>query len=955
MADESYSKYYTLMKTSFFSKTLRAILLGLGLFACSSAYVLAQNPYVPLWEHLPDGEPRVFEDPDHPGKYRAYIIGSHDVRYDSYCGPDIHAWSAPVEDLNNWTDEGPIFTYFVDNQWDVMYAPDLVEIIRNGKKIYILYPHSRGANREAMVCIGERPDGPFIPLNLTKDGTKTVEGSTMGFDPSVFVEKITDPSDPDYEIGFRAYGFWGFQRSSAAQLDQKTMYSVRPGTEVIPYFIPASQSYGHVREIPGVTYPALYKDQKLEDFNFFEASSIRQVGNKYVWVFSGHSGPDYGVGSSNSTLRYAYGDSPMGPWRSGGVLVDSRAIVPNEDGSHLKDSFSGHNTHGSLLQINDQWYVFYHRAPRGFGNARQPMVAPVTIQWDEKPVAEGGKVVIKGYDPYSADNTWTAKASDGFEYTGAEVTSEGFNIFGLDPYKYYSAGYACYMSDFSLMQDTHDIWGSAMDVTNVKNGDILGFKYFGFGGLKTAQKGLKPFEGTKAGNKTAINVFATPRTDKAFKIIVMMDGPWSNAAWNGKKIAEINVPAGSARKVTKFTADVAKSVDGIGGKHAIYIIGEGADGVLFDLQGLGFSSKSKKISYPVTPSVTVKVGNDVIDFGKSPKFSTNANGIVFLDTFEKYITVTADQDTKVTASSDNKKVKFTITQPEGHTGDAAIEASYNGMVKKYIIHIKDREPLYKEKEVLVAKDFEIRQIDEHTWHGNGHRVYNESFYIIEGENRALLIDCGTSLEDLNKAVAQITDKPVTLIATHVHGDHTGSAVNYYREIYINAADMVNAQTQLSDYRGRINYLTDGQIIDLGGRQIEVMFTPGHTPGSTTFFDKAAGYGFSGDAFGSTNLLLSTNFPTLYNTASRTLEYMQKNGIEKLYSGHYHGNDTESVKRVADIKQMAREMIDGTYKGEIFNGSGNLDKYITNGEVKINFSSKTPVLDLTPRSPFGRRN
>src|SRR5512140_2085079 len=45
------------------------------------------NPYLPLWEHLPDGEPRVFEDPDRPGNYRIYIIGSHDVRGNSYCGP----------------------------------------------------------------------------------------------------------------------------------------------------------------------------------------------------------------------------------------------------------------------------------------------------------------------------------------------------------------------------------------------------------------------------------------------------------------------------------------------------------------------------------------------------------------------------------------------------------------------------------------------------------------------------------------------------------------------------------------------------------------------------------------------------------------------------------------------------------------------------------------------------
>ena len=43
------------------------------------------NPYLPLWEHLPDGEPRVFVDPDNPGKYRVYIIGSHDVRFGRYC------------------------------------------------------------------------------------------------------------------------------------------------------------------------------------------------------------------------------------------------------------------------------------------------------------------------------------------------------------------------------------------------------------------------------------------------------------------------------------------------------------------------------------------------------------------------------------------------------------------------------------------------------------------------------------------------------------------------------------------------------------------------------------------------------------------------------------------------------------------------------------------------------
>ncbi|MBR6369348.1 MAG: hypothetical protein IKR89_13460 [Bacteroidaceae bacterium] len=37
------------------------------------------NPYIPLWDHIPDGEPYVFDDPDTPGKKRVYVYGSHDI------------------------------------------------------------------------------------------------------------------------------------------------------------------------------------------------------------------------------------------------------------------------------------------------------------------------------------------------------------------------------------------------------------------------------------------------------------------------------------------------------------------------------------------------------------------------------------------------------------------------------------------------------------------------------------------------------------------------------------------------------------------------------------------------------------------------------------------------------------------------------------------------------------
>lgn len=246
---------------------------------------------------------------------------------------------------------------------------------------------------------------------------------------------------------------------------------------------------------------------------------------------------------------------------------------------------------------------------------------------------------------------------------------------------------------------------------------------------------------------------------------------------------------------------------------------------------------------------------------------------------------------------------------------------------------------YAEKVVYEGEDVTFRQIDAHTWEGNGRMMANETLYIVEGEERALLIDAGTNIKDLDKIVAGITSKPVTLVATHVHPDHTGASVNYFKEIYINAADMVNVKEMMGDYKGEIKYLTDGEVIDLGGREIEVIFTPGHTPGSTTFIDREAHYGFSGDAFGSGNLLLTTNFTTLALTCQRMSEYMQKYGIEKLYPGHYMGVNVETVKRVQDMLQMSRDVLAGKVEGrKNERGMLGLDRVLTMHGVNINYGA-----------------
>ncbi len=685
---------------------MKRFLVCLSFIICHLSFssVAAQNPYLPLWEHLPDGEPRVFEDPDNPGKYRAYIIGSHDVTYTAYCGPDIRMWSAPVEDLSQWRDEGPIFTWFVNGQWDTMYAPDLVETVdkATGKKIYWLYPHSRGWRRVPMVCKGDRPDGPFTPVNLTADGTQCLPGSLIDFDPSVFIETITNKKDKDFDKGYRAYVFYGFQHSTACELDQNTMYSKREGTELIDPFIPASSADGRLLDKAGSEYKALYQGQNPLDFNFFEASSIRQVGNKYVMVFSGYSGKEYGLGNTNSALRYAFGDSPLGPWRSGGVLVDSRGVVVGEDGGKLITTNAGHNTHGSLQEINGQWYVFYHRPPRGFGNARQAMVAPVKITWDKKPVAKGGVVKITGYDPYAKNNEWVAAAADGNTYTGAEVTSEGFQIFGLPPYNYYSAGYACFMygpNSNNWMQDNHDVWNNSMDLAGIQNGGIIGFKYFGFGGLDKDTKGVKAFEGIKKGDNVKLNINLTASGKGAFKIHVLLDNPWK-----GEEVAVIDIPANFTANKALTVSHSIPALEGLTGKHAIYLVVEGPEVKqndqqrpqwgrrqepqrpqgLFDLHGIGFAKENKGAQPAFVPEVTITVDGKKLNIPVQPIMSTNANGYTECNHYQLYAPIKAGSKLQATCEQAPNAVKFEISSVVA--GRATIKAIYKGKEKVFLIN-----------------------------------------------------------------------------------------------------------------------------------------------------------------------------------------------------------------------------------------------------------------------------
>lgn len=229
----------------------------------------------------------------------------------------------------------------------------------------------------------------------------------------------------------------------------------------------------------------------------------------------------------------------------------------------------------------------------------------------------------------------------------------------------------------------------------------------------------------------------------------------------------------------------------------------------------------------------------------------------------------------------------------------------------------------------------FRKIDDHTWIGSGHVMASESLYLLEGSERAVLIDAGTEIPDLDKIVAKLTDKPVTLLLTHVHPDHVGGA-KYFSELWVNPSDIPSMKGMMPDYTGKVNKLKDGQRFELGGRTLETFFTPGHTWGSTTFLEVGTDRGFSGDSFGNGNLLLTTDFSTLINTCKKSYEYFSKNGYVKFYNGHFFGDNFETLKRISDLEKIGEEVLAGALKGEERSGMPGLNKVVRRDGVNVNY-------------------
>ena len=335
------------------------------------------NPFLPLTEYIPDGEPHVFGD-------RVYLYGSHDAANSTrFCVQDYAVWSAPVNDLSQWTCHGVSYRKEQDprsKQGKLVdfYAPDCV---RGNDGRYYLYYFAAGPNTRPFgplsVAVSDQPEGPFEYYGdiCYPDGRPVLKYLTN--DPAVL---------NDNGRIWLYYG-WGLGRDFRSKL-------LRPLYRFVLSKL-TKRSYAEVKETrPSIlscavveleedmltvkSEPRAVLDSKttvpkgsaLYDHPFYEAASIRKFGELYYLVYSS---------GENNELAYATSAYPDHGFTYRGVIVSNSDL--GYQGNQRRMNNSG-TIHGGIERINGRYYIFYHRCTNNTDFSRQACAEPIEIEPD---------------------------------------------------------------------------------------------------------------------------------------------------------------------------------------------------------------------------------------------------------------------------------------------------------------------------------------------------------------------------------------------------------------------------------------------------------------------------------------------------------------------------------------------------------------------------------------------
>lgn len=403
----------------------------------------AYNPYLPSWEYCPDGEPYVYDG-------RLYVFGSHDAfNGKDFCQNDYVLWSCPVDDLSDWRMDGTIYSAKQDpaaKKNSFLQAPDVIQ--GPDGRFYLYYTLSLVPYMAA--AVSDSLTGPYEyygTIRLPNGHVLGGRNEIFQFDPGLF----RDDDGKHYLYSGFAPGSKGILGMFSKLYKMEGSYVMELGEDML------TLRSGPELIIPGVD---VSEGTGFEGHEFYEASSMRKINGKYYFIYSS---------ILSHELCYAVSDRPDGGFRFGGTIISISDL--GYKGQTWDMNYTG-NTHGSLVKVQDQWYVFYHRQTNRNLFSRQGCAEPVHID-------EEGRIAQ------------------------VEVTSCGLNGGPLRGKGEYSAHIACNLTsrdgtyrydrflnrkwkDHPYLTQTGEDRQDHPDqyIANMKDGAMAGFKYFDIGELE---------------------------------------------------------------------------------------------------------------------------------------------------------------------------------------------------------------------------------------------------------------------------------------------------------------------------------------------------------------------------------------------------------------------------------------------------------------------------------------
>ncbi len=438
------------------------------------------NPFLPSWEYIPDGEPHLFDG-------RVYLFGSHDrFGSDQFCQNDYVCWSASENDLTHWTYHGVMYRRLQDPAADethFLQAPDVTQ--GTDGRFYLYY--NLALLPFVSVAVSDQPEGPYEYLGRVQKPNGDIVGTgahdVFMFDPGVLTDDDGrvylyagfGPAD-DGPLGF-VCSKYRMNGAYVCEL-QQDMLTVKSEPHLL---VPKA---GHTSDAPDFNanssedcvFPEnqnkMYKPaDRFRGHEFYEASSMRKAGNTYYFIYSS---------IQSHELCYAVSKFPDREFVYGGTLVSNADVGIN--GNTVFRNYTG-NTHGSIIRVKDQWYVFYHRQTNRCQYARQACAEKITM-------TETGKFL-------QAEITSCGLAQDVLPGVGTFDAGIACNLFlsnlsesGISAYNYDKESNDLTEAEKELhpfftqsgndREETPDQF-----IANMRNGACCGYKYFAFDGTDT--------------------------------------------------------------------------------------------------------------------------------------------------------------------------------------------------------------------------------------------------------------------------------------------------------------------------------------------------------------------------------------------------------------------------------------------------------------------------------------